>query len=68
MTAMSILIAMKKIFKKFSKKFNRVSKFFLVGFTFLTVLSFALNGVKPAWIVSSLLGYSFIAWQVVRNE
>ena len=68
MTAVSIVKAMKKIFKEFSKRFKRVDKIFLVGFTFLTMVSFALSGAKPLWLVSTLLGYSFIAWKVIRSE
>lgn len=65
---MSIVNVMKKIFKEIAKRFKRVDKIFLAGFTFLTVVSFALSGAKPLWLASTLLGYCFIAWQVIRNE
>ena len=68
MTAVSIVKGMKKMLKKFFKRFKQVDKIFLAGFTFLTLLSFALSGANSLWLASTLLGYSFIAWQVIRSE
>ena len=56
------------MFKKFLERFKRTDKVFVAGFTCLTLLSLALNGIRPLWVASTVLGFSFIAWQVLRND
>ncbi len=57
---LSILIAMKKIFKKLNKEF-------LLGFIPLSVLSIYYGGIKTTTILSTLLGVAYIVWQVTRR-
>lgn len=55
---------MRKIVKRLKEYFAPVDKVFLIGFTALTVATFDLSF---HWLIATIAGYSFVAWQYWRR-
>ena len=55
---------MRKIVKRLREYFAPVDKVFLIGFTALTVATFDLSF---HWLIATIAGYSFVAWQYWRR-
>ena len=57
----SILNAMKNFFKKLDKKH-------LAVFLPLTIAAYLTGGITPMFVIATVTGFGYIAWQVIAND